>query len=536
MIIYISSLSSNKEHLDYLENSTEQNLSLYLSITDKYSNKDDNYDELRYSSTHVKRQTDGIINFNLHNSISSSKVNIDDLYKEIDEKTNKINTLNKEKYELDIKYKEALQQAENLKEASENIRILREEIVNEKAKMSELTTEYDVFKMHCESMKRDYEEKIKALNFKLQRSNDKNMELESKIDGYKSMKIENERLKNKLKDISIYKSNESQIHELEKDIESKNRIIDALTQDKVDLNEKIKTISSKLFTEKELVRQYQTKEQTLLNEIEDINHEKSVLESKLNETMRMSSTMNNNNEFSGGINLEQFSNEVESEVDELNKKIAEFQIEISKYKAQIKELSLSKDMLQSEKDELYFEKEKCLNEIQNIELAKQQSEIEYEQKMKEMSNELEYYKSRTVSTSNSVGKDVCEKEEIKNLKLQIEQQNKLIKALQEKLDNENDDSDSDDFINNLEGSVGVNNKNVNTSVIEKLTKEADEYKKNIDELKLNYENEYELISSSFYELALQYIDINEKTHNNSNNKKGLFKTSWIENELAKNFP
>jgi uncharacterized small protein (DUF1192 family) len=305
----------------------------------------------------------------------------------------------------------------------------------------------------------------------------------------------------------------------------------------VDLNEKIKTISSKLFTEKELVRQYQTKEQTLLSEIEDINHEKSILESKLNETMRMSSTMNNNNEFSGGINLEQFSNEIESEVDELNKKIAEFQIEISKYKAQIKELSLSKDMLQSEKDELYFEKEKCLNEIQNIELAKQQSEIEYEQKMKEMSNELEYYKSRTVSTSNSVGKDDCEKEEIKNLKLQIEQQNKLIKALQEKLDNENDDSDSDDFINNLEGSVGVNNKNVNTSVIEKLTKEVDEYKKNIDELKLNYENEYELISSSFYELALQYIDINEKTHNNSNNsKKGLFKSSWIENELAKNFP
>ena len=113
MIIYISSLSSNKEHLDYLENSTEQNLSLYLSITDKYSNKDDNYDELRYSSTHVKRQTDGIINFNLHNSISSSKVNIDDLYKEIDEKTNKINTLNKDPVEKEPDNKKMAEEVTN---------------------------------------------------------------------------------------------------------------------------------------------------------------------------------------------------------------------------------------------------------------------------------------------------------------------------------------------------------------------------------------------------------------------------------------
>ena len=64
--------------------------------------------------------------------------------------------------------------------------------------------------------------------------------------------------------------------------------------------------------------------------------------------------------------------------------------------------------------------------------------------------------------------------------------------------------------------------------------EVDKYKKMMDDQSLMTKREYELISSSFYELALQFIsvknELSRKVNNNTNAK------SWLEIERAKIFP
>ena len=242
------------------------------------------------------------------------------------------------------------------------------------------------------------------------------------------------------------------------------------------------------------------------------------------------SAQNNNNDMkaSTGINLGILGQEnFESEIDELHTQIAELKIQVNKYKETITQITNEKNVLQSEKDSLYFEKEKISNELQKIELEKQKIEIDYEGKVKQLQTEMLQYKTE----SSTIASSINESTEISNLKSQLAKKDELIKALQNKLDNR---SDSDDFINNLEDNDNIPKKDKhNTSEIEKITNELNTYKKNEDDLKLQITREHELISSSFYELALQFVRLKEA--NDMTSAQNQSKT-WLELERRKNFP
>lgn len=525
MIIFISSISSNKEHLDLLENCNEQCISLYLSITEKYMQKyegNDDFNNQRYSITKSKIGE------------SFNKIN-DELYKELDEKTNKINQLTKSQYELEIKYKEALEQLQNFQVKTESISQLQDEIIMEKGKSGKIQNEFDEFKIKTESQRKEAEEKIKALTFKLNMSNDKLISAESKLESYKELNAENDRLKKKLKGLNLLKEKEEYIEQLLKEIESKKRIIEGLSKDKDDLNNKVMKLTQDICSEKDKERLIQIKIENLQNEIDDLKKENGKLDNLLKKEASRNSFISSapNDLKSSGINLGLLGQEnLENEIDELNQKISDLQFQVKKYKETIEKINIEKNACQSEKDSIYFEKEKVLNDIHNIELEKQRMELEYESKIKQLQTEILHYKTESQSSSKNNSNNFIESTEIANLKTQIQKQNELIKALQSKLES---NSDSEDFMNNLEDNDGLikkKDKRLNDSQIQKLNIELDACKKNEEDLKTQITREHELISSSFYELALQFVRLKEEM----NTKIQSSSKTWLEIERRKNFP
>ena len=107
------------------------------------------------------------------------------------------------------------------------------------------------------------------------------------------------------------------------------------------------------------------------------------------------------------------------------------------------------------------------------------------------------------------------------MKLQINKLNELNNALKKKIE-----KDSDENI------ITENNDVVNKN---DLLNNFNKIKNENEELKNNIKIEHELISSSFYELALQFMRLQENNEiknnilNNNNN-------TWIEKERKKNFP
>ena len=172
ILIFLSSISSNQESFEKLESCSESSISLYLSISNKYSEK--------YHDDETKN------NNNINN-------NNDELYKEIDEKNNQITTLQKNNTELEMKYKESLLQIKTLKENIENNRILSEELLNEKTKLSKIENEYKLQIIEKDDLIKEYKEKNKSLNNKIDSLEEKILSYESKLENYNEIKIENKK-------------------------------------------------------------------------------------------------------------------------------------------------------------------------------------------------------------------------------------------------------------------------------------------------------------------------------------------------------
>lgn len=95
-------------------------------------------------------------------------------------------------------------------------------------------------------------------------------------------------------------------------------------------------------------------------------------------------------------------------------------------------------------------------------------------------------------------------------------------------------------INSLEGEGNSLSQNMQDSVdkfnqdILKRSEDLEFYKRSYEEQKNRVNREHELISSSLYELALQFMslktELQKKVTNSSSNK------NWLENERNKNFP
>jgi hypothetical protein len=508
MIIFISSISSNKESLDNLENCDNDLIALYLNIKEKYTKQTDDY----YST---------IENNNEEGKPDESTLQqISELNKEIDNKNEKINNLIKLNDELDCKYKDALMQIERAKENEENNSSLKEDLINEQAKNSTLTNELKELKYENESLKKKLEEEKKSLTFKLNYTQEKLLSAEDKLENFKSLNAENEKLKAKLKEFSLLKDKEIIINEKDKKIESLNKLIETITKDKETLNAK----NGKLIQDVYELKEESRKKNNTIKSLEKLNEElkkenkriDNILKQNEMKVSRPSLDISQDlNKKGTGFTLSELNKEVENQNNE--KEINELKQELETYKDCLNTLNSEKDKLTNEKDKIYFEKEKCLNELQQLKLEKQKNDMENENKIKKLQNDISLLKT-TGNLPSDITSNLNNDDEVSSLKNQIIRQQEIIEALKSRIENE------DDIFNNSK----EENKNNENDEINKYIKENKEMKNRIIK-------EHELISSSFYELALQFMRLQENNEiknnilNNNNN-------TWIEKERKKNFP
>ena len=508
MIIFISSISSNKESLDNLENCDNDLIALYLNIKEKYTKQTDDY----YST---------IENNNEEGKPDESTLQqISELNKEIDNKNEKINNLIKLNDELDCKYKDALMQIERAKENEENNSSLKEDLINEQAKNSTLTNELKELKYENESLKKKLEEEKKSLTFKLNYTQEKLLSAEDKLENFKSLNAENEKLKAKLKEFSLLKDKEIIINEKDKKIESLNKLIETITKDKETLNAK----NGKLIQDVYELKEESRKKNNTIKSLEKLNEElkkenkriDNILKQNEMKVSRPSLDISQDlNKKGTGFTLSELNKEVENQNNE--KEINELKQELETYKDCLNTLNSEKDKLTNEKDKIYFEKEKCLNELQQLKLEKQKNDMENENKIKKLQNDISLLKT-TGNLPSDITSNLNNDDEVSSLKNQIIRQQEIIEALKSRIENE------DDIFNNSK----EENKNNENDEINKYIKENKEMKNRIIK-------EHELISSSFYELALQFMRLRENENESDNNRSARKKT-WLEIERQKNFP
>ena len=508
MIIFISSISSNRESLDNLENCDNDLIALYLNIKEKYTKQNEDY-----YSTIDNNNEEGKNDENTLQQIS-------DLNKEIDNKNEKINNLIKLNNELDSKYKDAVLQIERLKENEENNSSLKEDLMNEQVKNSNLTNELNELKYENDSLKKKLEEEKKSLTFKLNYTQEKLLSAEDKLENFKSLKSENDRLKSKLKEFSLLKDKEIIINEKDKKIESLNKLIETITKDKEILNAKNGKLIQDVYELKEESRKKNNTIKSLEKLNEELKKENKRIDNILKENeMRFSKpsldVSEDLNKKGTGFTLSEL-NKV-SDNQNYEKELNELKQEVETYKECLNTINSEKDKLINEKEKIYFEKEKCLNDLQQLKLEKQKNDMDNENKIKKLQDEISLFKT-TGNFSTDLSSNLNNQDEVSSLKNQIIRQQEIIEALKSRIDNE------DDIFNNSK----EENKNNENDEVNKYIKENNELKNRIIK-------EHELISSSFYELALQFMRLSSNENESDNNRSSRKKT-WLEIERQKNFP
>ena len=217
MIIFVSAISSNTESFDRLETCDENLISFYLQIIQKYTNKfDSNDDNNNTISGRVSRVS----------RVSKTRKSMIETYKrqneEIEEKNSIIDNLQMEISNLEMKNKEYLSELENLNILKENNSILSSDLFKEKERNDRMQGIFEKKDEEKEKTIKSLEEKLKTINYKHEQLNDKYILAQNELNSYKDLKKENEKLKNKVKDLHLIKEKDAKIQELVIEIENKN--------------------------------------------------------------------------------------------------------------------------------------------------------------------------------------------------------------------------------------------------------------------------------------------------------------------------
>ena len=514
MIIFISAISSNTESFDRLENCDENIISYYLQVIQKYTRKfdsDDNNLYGRITTSRISRMT----------RFSKVRKSNNDSYKrqndeEIEEKNNIIEKLQYDISDLEMKNKEYLIELENLNAIKESNVLLRNDLIKEKERNDRMQGEYE--KIYEDKIKiiKSLEEKLKSINYKYEQLNEKFISLENELLSYKDLKMENVKLKNKVKDLHLIKEKDEKINELEIEIENKKNNIQKLNNDIESLNKKISQLTIDKFTLEEEKRKSINIQNRLNLELEEQKKQYKILDDKmkimdssinsrlsLNRVSRLSinNSNNNNNLDSTQINLEKI--QYENEIETLNTENEELKTEIQKLKNNISEINSEKNNLLGEKNLAILEKEKCLESFQQNKLEIQNMKIEYEKNIKEYEKKINDIKS------NYLIKEEEKDKEIILLKEEIEKQKENESKIKE---------------------------SINKEELDKMTIQCMNLKNENEELFERMQKEHKLIASAISNISIEIMEY--KLNKNKTHKQKLdeIPKTWYEIERKKNFP
>ena len=535
-----------------------------------------------------------ILNDSLNNEINELKITNNNIKNEYESKIKALNyklsvsnekivevQLESEKYKSYMKENQRLKEKINLlnsyKDTDKKIAEL-EKIINGKNDLiQELTKEKNKIQDKNISLIKELSQ-LKQDVFNLE---NKNLSLENDL---RKATNENQELKLNQNQIKVNKK------KIKKESNNEINLSEALLEDddgeeEEDYKQKYNDIKDELDMYKNIVNPLTEEKDKLENEIKEL---KKVIE-KLGGNKYIKNGVENeiNNKEKGEANQDKEINALKQKIseqnnisEELRKIVDNKEKKNDQYKKNLFEMQEQLDTYKNAVGLLTEEKGEHINEIQKLKEMNKKLEQELSFN-KNPDNKMNISKNDSDNITNSKYSESAEKE-IKELKDKILERDGLIETLQgiisgdknineikndgedykqkyNKLKEEKDEIEkrikiSEDNNNKLEEEIkNIKNENEalnkevnelkNKNIIYKDNSDNKAMKKKLEELNIENENiknksilEHQLISSSMFELAIQFFQLKKESNDKNLENSGDSNLSWIEMERKKNFP
>ena len=484
IVLFLSAISKNRDSINRIDDCSDEAVMIYFNIQQKYSTKFNNDDENDENEENTETNKD-LENQNLQISLLCDK-----LKSEIQDKNKTILELQTYYDELENKYNQNNKELTHLKNITDAEFLAKEDLINQQILNDSLNNEIKELKLTNANIIKEYESKIKALNYKLSVSNEKIVEVQFESEKYKGYMTENERLKEKINLLNSYKDTDKKIAEYEKIIGGKNELIQELTKEKNKIQDKNISLIKELSQLKQDVLNLENKSLSLENELSKIKNEYQ--EMKLGHLKPKKENKINKKEENKEINLSQAlleygendSND-EEEKEDFKQKYLDTKDELDMYKNIVNPLTEEKDKLENEIKEL-----------------------------KETIEKLGGHKENNENNSNKENDKLNNNKEISALKQKISEQNNISEELRKILDNK--EKKNDEYKKNL--SEMQEQLDTYKNAMGLLTEEKSEHMTEIQKLK---EMNKKLESELSYNNQNNYTNnkLNENINDIENNKK-----------------
>ena len=360
MILFLSAISKNRESINNLDDCNDQAVMIYFTIQQKYSTKYNNNEE------NENENEDNNENSNIQMNLLCDK-----LKNEIEDKNRTILELQSHYDELENKYDLSNKELTNLKNMTDTEFFAKEDLINQQILNESLNNEIKELKLTNNNIKNEYESKIKALNYKLNVANEKQVEMQIELDKYKTYMKENQRLKEKINLLNSYKDTDKKISELEKIINGKNDLIQELTKEKNKIQDKNISLIKEISQLKQDIFNQENKNLSLENELRKIKNENQEIKSGQNQLKKNRTKKEENNDKDKEINLSQAllendEDDSSEEKEDYKQKYLDTKDELDMYKNIVNPLTEEKDKLETEIKQLKETIEKLGGNNNNI--------------------------------------------------------------------------------------------------------------------------------------------------------------------------
>lgn len=300
LIILMSALSTKKDYfLDRIGECDERLINIYLTYVEKYvplEAKNDGNESLlninssliRYNNFEGTSKILGVVNEKLNKKIEESEKeknlflkNINELENLLKEEKKKNYNLEQKLVEMDLKFKDFSREIELVKSSNNFNKMQQQELMEESMMISQFKSDLRVKEIELQDKDREilqlntfHSEEVKKLSEKIE-------QLQEKISSSNDLNGELDKLRNKVKELQVFKDKCNDYEEMSLNLDSKIRIIDNLIQEKQSLSNQLDKYSKEILNEKEKVRKkdYELKQVNI--DLEELKKENLRLESTM---------------------------------------------------------------------------------------------------------------------------------------------------------------------------------------------------------------------------------------------------------------
>ena len=496
MVLFLSAISKNRDSINRLDNCDDQAVMVYFNIVQKYSNKFNNDDENENENEDDNGENKDLENQNIQLTLLSEK-----LKKEIQDKNRTILELQRLYDELENQYNLSNKELIHLKNITDTEFLAKEDLLNQQILNGSLNNEIKELKVKNTNIKNEYESKIKALNYKLNMSNEKVLEVQMESEKYKSYIKENQRLKEIINELNSYKDSDKKITDLEKIINGKNDLIQELTKDKNKIQDKNISLIKELSQLKQDIFNLDNKNLSLENELRKIKNEYQEMKLGQN-TLKIKVTKKSDKKESN--NEIYLSQALEEDYDDQDEK--------EDYKQKYNDIKDELDMYKNIVNPLTEEKDKLENEIK--ELKETIEKLGGNKNIKDENNNENNDNNKDFKEKGELNQD----KEINALKQKISEQNNISEELRKIVDNK--EKKNDQYKKNL--SEMQEQLDTYKNAVGLLTEEKGEHINEIQKLKeMNKKLEQELSYNGNNNIIDKKDDIQSLNQNSEKDEKRI---------------